>query len=319
MRVRADRTTAGEEPAAAERLIELVGLRLDGYGRDGNQAAAASALRAAGITSVAPAHRIIDSGDITPPEQSAERGPNGLVNEAAILWVAGRLAVVVAASVSAGRFPLVFGGDCSALLGSVRGARDAAGSVGLVHVDGHEDTTPIDASEDGEAANSEIGILLGTVGRSMSAAARAGLPALVMSGLALVGQRDDEWRRALNLGSLEQLGAWKRDSREVAADPEGTARAAVAHVRAAARAWWLHVDVDVLDPEGFPAQGLPGYPDEPGGLTRDELLRVVRSAAAERGCVGASIAIYDPEQDPDGSGARFVVDLARALVEHLGG
>ncbi|MFP3714046.1 arginase family protein [Puerhibacterium sp. TATVAM-FAB25] len=201
-----------------------------------------------------------------------------------------RPADAVAAAVSAGRFPLVFGGDCSALLGSVRGARDAAGSVGLVHVDGHEDTTPIDASEDGEAANCEIGILLGMAGRSMSAAARAGLPALAMPALALVGQRDDAWRRGLNLGSLAQLGVWKRDGLEVAADPEE-----------------------------FPAQGLPEHPDEPGGLTRDELLRLVRSAAAERGCVGASIAIYDPEQDPDGSGARFVVDLARALVEHLGG
>ena len=296
-------------------IVELIGLRFDGYGRPGNQTAAAAVLRRAGIDPLS--GEVNDAGDIAPPEQSAERGPNGLINEFAILHVKRELSRRVESSISGGRFPLVIGGDCSALLGSLTGARDALGKCGLLHIDGHEDTTPIDASEDGEAANSEIGMLLGMVGRGMTGEIGEGLPALQRDALALLGQRDDRWRRDLNLGSLETLGVWKGGWEAIAADAAGAARAAVAHVRQCTQEWWMHVDVDVLDPIEFPAQGLPDFPDEPGGLTRAQLTALVQAAAAEGGCVGASIAIYDPDQDPDGSGAEYVVNLAHRILRSV--
>jgi arginase len=113
---------------------------------------------------------------------------------------------------------------------------------------------------------------------------------------------------------LETLGVWKRGWEAVAADVSGAARAAVTHVRHCTPQWWMHVDVDVMDPIEFPAQGLPDFPDEPGGLSTAQLTTLVQAAAAEGGCVGASIAIYDPDQDPDGSGAEYVVDLANRLL-----
>jgi len=299
-------------------IIELVGLRFDGYGRPGNQTAAAGALRREGIARPS-SGKMDDAGDIAPPEQSAERGPNGLINEYALLHVKQELSRRVESSISRGRFPLVVGGDCSALLGSLTGARDALGDCGLLHIDGHEDTTPIDASEDGEAANSEIGMLLGMVGRGITGDIGEGLPALERGALALLGQRDDQWRRDLNLGSLETLGVWKRGWEAIAADAAGAARAAVAHVRHSVGEWWLHIDVDVMDPIEFPAQGLPDFPDEPGGLTRAQLADLVSAAAAEAGCVGASIAIYDPNQDPEGSGAKYVVKLAHQIVQAVNG
>jgi arginase len=70
-----------------------------------------------------------------------------------------------------------------------------------------------------------------------------------------------------------------------------------------------------MDPVEFPAQGLPDFPDEPGGLTKAQLTNLVQAAAAQGGCVGASIAIYDPDQDPDGSGAQYVADLAHRLLK----
>jgi len=294
-------------------IVDLIGIRFDGYGRPGNQTAAAAALRRAGIARPS-SGEMIETGDIAPPEQSAERGPNGLLNEFALLHVKRELARRVETSISGGRFPLVIGGDCSALLGSLTGARNALGDCGLLHLDGHEDTTPLDASEDGEAANSEIGMLLGMVGRGIAGEMSAGLPALQRDALVLLGQRDDRWRRDLNLGSLETLGVWKRGWEAIAADVAGAAGAAVAHVRRRTQQWWMHIDVDVMDPVEFPAQGLPDVPDEPGGLTRAQLADLVQAAAAEGGCVGASIAIYDPDQDPDGSGAEFVVNLAHRLL-----
>ena len=81
----------------------------------------------------------------------------------------------------------------------------------------------------------------------------------------------------------------------------------------------MHVDVDVLDPVVFPAQGLPGVPDEPGGLTVEQLTALVTTAVAMPGCAGWSLAIYDPEQDADGSGARALVELARQVSAIVSG
>src|SRR5262245_42149648 len=50
------------------------------------------------------------------------------------------LAKTVRAALAAHRFPVVIGGDCGVLLGSLYGLR-LAGGRGLVHVDGHSDFT----------------------------------------------------------------------------------------------------------------------------------------------------------------------------------
>ncbi len=79
--------------------------------------------------------------------------------------------------------------------------------------------------------------------------------------------------------------------------------------------WWLHIDLDVLDPVVFPAQGLPDFPDEPGGLTWDQLTDAVMALfTTEASCVGGSIAIYDPDQDPNRSGAAQIVAFVRNVV-----
>lgn len=72
----------------------------------------------------------------------------------------------VTAAVKGGHFPLVYGADCTTLLGTIP-ALGADGPVGVLFVDGHEDTMPLDVSEDGEAANTEIGLLLGLTGHLM--------------------------------------------------------------------------------------------------------------------------------------------------------
>jgi len=86
----------------------------------------------------------------------------------------------------------------------------------------------------------------------------------------------------------------------------------------AAKRWWLHVDLDVLDPMEFPAQGLPDVADEPGGLTRTQLAALLSAATGAGGCAGLSMAIYDPDQDPDRSGARYIVELVGAVAPRSG-
>jgi len=290
--------------------IELIGVPFDGYGRPGNQASASSVLRATGLAAAFDGHRLHDTGDLELPAPESDRGGDtSLINEPALLAMTDALSDRVAAAVPRGRFPLVYGGDCSTLLGTITGLRDALGTAGLVFVDGHEDTMPLDVSEDGEAANTEIGLLLGLTGRLLTGPLRRRLPALQPQALAMLGQRDTEWRRQFNVGSLRDRGVWLRDVDEVAADPVAAAQEAVARVRSSVERWWLHVDLDILDPVEFAAQGLPDLQDAPGGLSWKQLTELLAAAVGAGGCAGASLAIYDPEQDFNGGDAEKIVDM----------
>lgn len=295
--------------------IELIGVPFDGYGRDRHQARAARVLREAGVVAALAPHAVHDAGDVALPGFETERGPRtGLLNEPALFAMTARLNELVAASLTAGRFPIVVGGDCSALLGVVTGVRDVFGRPGLLFLDGHEDTMPLDVVEDGEAANCEIGLLLGVTGRLLPDTLARRLPALDVDTLAMLGQRDADWRRRFNVGSVAGIGVWSRDLERMRSDPARAARDAVEHLRRTADRWWLHVDLDVLDPLVFPAQGVPDYPDEPDGLTLDQLTAALIAAFGAGGCAGLSVTIYDPELDPDGSCAEHVIELIRRVV-----
>ena len=293
--------------------IELIGVPFDGYGRPGNQRSASRVLREAGIAAAFAGHDVHDTGDLPLPEGDPARGAaTSLVNENALVAMVDAVADRVGEAVSEGRIPVLYGGDCTTLLGSV-----PAFAGGLVFFDGHEDTMPLDVSEDGEAANTEIGLLLGLTGGLLTGPLAARRGTLTPDRLAMLGPRDEAWRRRFNVGSLRDHGVWFRDLAEVAADPTGTARAAVRHVAATAPHWWLHVDLDVLDPLAFPAQGLPGVADDPGGLSPAQLASALAAAAGGGGCGGISVAIYDPDQDPGRSDAAQVVDLMGVVAAAL--
>ncbi|MHA6669056.1 arginase family protein [Homoserinimonas sp. A447] len=302
------------------RQVAIIGVPFDGYGRPGHQASAAQAMRDAGIADAWSPLHVVSDEDVLLPAQTSERGRDTtLMNEAAIIAMTQDLSVRVAEAVASGAFACVIGGDCSSLLGIMAGARDHPGGVGLVAFDGHEDSIPLDASEDGEAANTEIGLLLGVTGRSMQGPLPALLRTISPESLAIIGPRDDAWRQRFNVASVAGLGAYVRDASAASSDPKRVSREAVASVTHTNRSWWLHIDLDVLDPEYFPAQGLPDVPDEPGGLTPDQLGTALASAGQHPGLIGLSIAIYDPAQDVDQTCVRTINALVSQFAQALAG
>jgi arginase len=297
--------------------IELVGVPFDGYGRPGHQAAAAMVLHQAGLVGSFSSHQVARDEDLILPAPDPRRGSStSLINEAALLAMVDGVGTRASRAVELDRFPFVYGGDCTTLLGTIPAMRTTA-PIGLLFIDGHEDTMPLDVSEDGEAANTEIGLLLGLTGRLLSGPIADRLPALKHDELAVLGPRDERWRRRFNVGTLRDTGVWLRDWRQTNAHPVRQAQAAVEHLRHAAGRWWLHVDLDVLDPEEFAAQGAPGGVDEPDGLTWQALTGLLTAAVSEGGCIGWSLAIYDPDQDPSRSEAERIVQLVADVATAL--
>lgn len=307
--------------------VTVVDVPFDGYGRPGHQAAAGATLRAAGLLAsneVPAADRAAAPDpqpsrewvrlDLPPPEPT--RGAvTTFINEPALLAMMEQVSTCTATLLGAGRFPVIVGGDCAHLLGTVPGARSVHPDLGLVFIDGHEDTTPVDVSEDGEAASSELGLLLGLTGRTPGFPLAGVGPPLGAERVAVLGPRDHVLRRSYNLGSLEHCVAFYRDATSAAADPAVTGADAVGFLGAGAQAWWMHIDLDVLDPIAMPAAAVPGDPGDPGGLTRSQLTTIACAAAARGGCVGLSIALYDPELDRDRECARTIVALVHRILD----
>lgn len=94
--------------------------------------------------------------------------------------------VRVHSALQADRFPVLYGGDCSVLLGAVPAVRDVCDTTGLFFIEGHEDATTMEQSTAGEVANMEVALLLGMTGERAPEPLRSRLPALRAEAIAML-------------------------------------------------------------------------------------------------------------------------------------
>jgi arginase len=250
-----------------------------------------------------------DGGVVVPPRY--DRGDwaegDGVFHAAAISRYCAALADRVARLATPGRFVLVLGGDCSILLGALLGLR-RRGRPGLVYLDGHSDFRhPGNSASVGAAA-----------GEGLALATGRGQPDLTDIGGLRPYVRDTD---AAALGVHEPGDPVLPEAREAiavlatveemrAAGCSATAERALAALDPGVDEIWVHLDADVLDPCVMPAVDSP----EPDGLQPVELIETLVPLLRDPRTTGLDLAIYDPDLDEPGDGARLLADV---LVEAL--
>jgi arginase len=268
-----------------------LGLSPPEEGREPGVRGLASALRGRGIVTRLGAE---DGGGVTPPPYSPQLEPaTGTRNGEAIRGFSLDLAERVGTVVRGGRFPLVLGGDCSILLGSML-ALKKIGRFGLVFVDGHLDFMhPGNSARLGAAAGEDLALVTGRGSGRLTNLGGLG-PLVRDEDVLALGEREDypEWRdihgtdiTVWDLPRLRKLGfagAAGRPAEKLGAK--------------GVEGFWVHLDADVLDDALMPAVDSR----QPGGVDYAELVELLGPLLRSGLAVGMEITIFDPELDPTG-------------------
>jgi arginase len=221
-------------------------------------------------------------------------------------------AAVRAALTQEDSFVLVLEGDCTHAVGAIGGLAQAIGSPGVVWFDAHGDLNTMETTTSG---------FLG------------GLPYAVALGWDL-----DDWRLTAGLEQPVRpeaavlIGASDLDPAEIEAlqrhpilliDAEEMVQPGIAErVQTAlrprfneAKAWYMHIDLDVAGPEENPGNLTPASYWPP----RQHIIEAARAAAQTVPVKVASLAVYNPAGDVNGRGFRLGLDMAMAIIEGVAG
>jgi arginase len=247
---------------------------------------------------------------LEPPPYDATRPPDtGTLNADGIAAFSVALADAVGEVLAMGERPLVLGGDCSILLGSLLAFR-RRGRYGLLFVDGHADFYQPEVNPNGEAASMDLAFATGRGPAALADLEGRG-PLVRDEDVVAFGFRDhDEQRQygsqplasaihAIDLPAVRRMGI------------EAAAAEAVRHLdRDDLDGIFVHVDADSLDDAIMPAVDYR----LPGGLSANELSQVLRAVVGGGRLAGIEVTIYNPALDADGAAGRI---LTEALVAGL--
>lgn len=264
-------------------------------------------LLALGLTERIRARR---AGRLAVPSKDPTPDPEtGTLNAQAIAAWSPGLADAVEAVLDAGEFPVVLGGDCTILLGSMLALR-RRGRHGLFFIDGNADFFQPEAEPNGEGASMDLAFATGH-GPALLTDIEGRSPLVRAEDAVAFAFRDHEDQAEFGSQPLPpELRAWDLHAvRRMGV--EDAARAAVDHLtRAELDGFFIHLDADCLDDAIMPAVDFR----VPGGLSWDELEAVLRIVLASGKAVGLEVAIYNPRLDEDGSAGRGLADVLAAAL-----
>jgi arginase len=214
-------------------------------------------------------------------------------------------------AVKSGALVLVLGGDCTQVIGLLTGARRYYRHVNLLWFDGHADlNTPASTPSgrlDGMALSTIIGKGSPELVRFWGEPQIVREPDTVLFGVARLDPPEQEF---LAKSPVRHTLAADIQAKGV----EKSTQQAIEQLHADTREFVLHLDVDVINQEEFPAVNVPGT----GGLSFVDVQSALTEFAKQKSLLGLDVAQYNPDKDPDGSGANKLIGLlAEVLAARL--
>jgi len=286
--------------------LTLLGVPIDSVGRQGGTELGPAVLREKLSES-----SLRDAGDTEQMIRGLERDTqNGWLAYPEILKMSAEVRQRVAEITASGQVPLVLGGCCTFLPAALAGARDSLGDIGLAYFDGHLDLFTGRTSPTGEGADMPAAAALGlappelleTIGET---------PVVEPERMAFVGARDQEELEliaplpdGLGIGRIEYRDSLRH------ADLSHLGQSIADELTAGGRRFWLHLDVDILDRDGFPATDYL----MPDGLSMPELKAVLAPVAGSPGLIGIDVTCFNPDKDNDGSCATALAKLLQSTL-----
>ena len=205
-------------------------------------------------------------------------------------------------------FVLVLEGDCTHAVGAIGGLAQAKGSPGVVWFDAHGDMNTWETTTTGFLGGLPYAVALGWDLDDWRLAAGLNEP-VPPQAAALIGASDLD---SAEIEALQLHPILRMDAVEMVQPGVAKRLQSALQPRASeAKAWYLHIDLDVAGPEENPGNLTPA----PHWPPRQHIIEAARATAQTVSVKVASIAVYNPSGDPDGRGLRFGLDMAMAIVD----
>lgn len=267
-----------------------------------------SAIRYAGVVARLEkmGFNIEDRGDIfvTRPHHFTETENHKYLDE--VVEANEKLANVVSDIMTAGRFPLVLGGDHSIALGTIAGVAKHVQNLGVIWFDAHGDLNTGATSPSGNIHGMPLAASLG-YGHERLTNIGGYTPKVKAENVVIIGARDlDQGEREL----IKRIGMKVFTMHEI--DKLGMARVmdeAIAHVSKNTDGVHLSLDLDGLDPHDAPGVGTPVI----GGISyREGHVSLEMLADADILC-SAEFVEVNPILDRENMTARVAVALMSSV------
>jgi arginase len=270
---------------------------------------APAALRAAGLVErlQSAGFEVIDHGDCAPRLFADDDEHKRARNLKEIVAGLNDLKIRAELAVKSGALVLVLGGDCAQVIGLLTGVRRYYKHVNLLWFDRDADlNTPASTPSgriDGMVVAHVIGRGAPELVRFFGESALVREPDVTLFGLERLDPPEQEF---LSKSPMRHIDAADIHSKGGSA----AARDGLTYVHADAHEFVVHLDTDVIAVEEFSAVNVPGT----DGLKMADVRAALSEFAKHKNLLGLVVAQYNPDKDPDGSGAKKLVDL---LVEAL--
>ena len=271
------------------------------------------ALKAAGLISRLNAEY---AGHVLPPLYNPQRDKETLLlNAESIREFSQRLADKVTHVLDNDKqFPIVLGGDCSILIGTLLGLLRRNERYGLFFIDGHADFYQPNASPTGEVADMDLAIVSGR-GPDILTNIDGLKPLTLDQHIVVFGYRDAIQAASYGSQDVRHTNMHVFDLFQV--QTLGVSKAASLAVKRLVEhkinGFWIHLDVDVLNDQIMPAVN---YRRGGGGLSFSELSDLLKILLGSGRAIGMDITIFNPRKDVDGSIARNLVSSLIAGISY---